>query len=161
MKRTCYHDAYVCASIIGLDGERSVVRPGKGLSAVVEDPNNNPLHCNQLLRFWVSWQDGVRVGTGPYNDAHDGEFLFYSAFSPNIKYYKIATGPGSNGKWVLGKVTQSTLSRGNIWNGASGQLFRVFQIIIVCFVVDMCDLVPDVEAISLLPLLLTASEIFS
>ena len=112
MTRTCYHDVYLCASIIGLNGERSEVRPGIGLPAVEVDPpifmgiTHNPLDCNQLLRFWVSWQYGVCVGTGPYNDAHDGEFLYYPQSSPSINYYKIATGPGSNGEWVLGKVTQ-------------------------------------------------------
>ena len=32
-------------------------------------------------------------------------------------------------------------------NGFSGQFFRIFQIIIFCFVADICDLVHDVEAI--------------
>ena len=31
--------------------------------------------------------------------------------------------------------------------GFSGQFFRIFQIIIFCFVADMCDLVHDAEAI--------------
>ena len=36
-------------------------------------------------------------------------------------------------------------------DGFSGQFFRIFEIIIFCFVVDICDLVHDVEAIFHLP----------
>ena len=39
--------------------------------------------------------------------------------------------------------------------------FRIFEIIFVCFVVAICELVHDVTAIFHLPLLLTASGFFS
>ena len=32
-------------------------------------------------------------------------------------------------------------------DGLSSQFYRIFEIIIVCFVVDICDLVHDVEAV--------------
>ena len=34
-----------------------------------------------------------------------------------------------------------------MWDGFSGQFFRIFEIIIFCFVVALYDLVHDVEAI--------------
>ena len=37
------------------------------------------------------------------------------------------------------------------------QFFRVFEVIIFCFVVAICDLVHDLEALFHIPLLLTAS----
>ena len=47
--------------------------------------------------------------------------------------------------------------RGTMLDGFSGQIFRIFEIIIFCFVVVMYDLVHDVEAIFHPPLLLSAS----
>ena len=38
-------------------------------------------------------------------------------------------------------------TRGTTYDGFSGQFFRIFEIIFVCFVVAMSDLVQDVEAI--------------
>ena len=48
-------------------------------------------------------------------------------------------------------------NQGETLGGFCGQFFRIFEIIIFCFVVDICDLVHNVEAIFYLPLLLTAS----
>ena len=39
----------------------------------------------------------------------------------------------------------------------SGHFFRIFEIIIFCFVVAICDLVHDMEATNDLPQVLTAS----
>ena len=39
----------------------------------------------------------------------------------------------------------------------SGQFFRIFEIIVFCFVVAICDLVHDVETIFHLSYVLTAS----
>ena len=38
-------------------------------------------------------------------------------------------------------------SRGAKYDGFSGQFFRIFEIIIFCFVVAMCDIMHDVDAI--------------
>ena len=38
------------------------------------------------------------------------------------------------------------LTRGATYDDFSGQFFRIFEIIIVCFVVAICDLVHVVEA---------------
>ena len=40
----------------------------------------------------------------------------------------------------------------------SGQFIRIFEIIIFCFVIAICDLVHNVEAIFGIPQVLTASE---
>ena len=42
------------------------------------------------------------------------------------------------------------ISRGATLDDFSGQFFRIFEIIIFCFVVAICDLVHDVETIFLL-----------
>ena len=49
------------------------------------------------------------------------------------------------------------LSRGATLDDFSGHFFRIFEIIIVCFVVAICKLVHDVEAIFHLSNVLTAS----
>ena len=47
--------------------------------------------------------------------------------------------------------------RGATWDDFSGQFFLIFEIIIFCFAVAICDLVHDVETIFHLSYLLTAS----
>ena len=47
--------------------------------------------------------------------------------------------------------------RGATWDDFSGQCFRIFEIIIFCFVVAICDLVHDVSTIFHLSCVLTAS----
>ena len=51
----------------------------------------------------------------------------------------------------------ASLARGATWDDFSGQLFCIFEIIIFCFVVAICDLVHDVETIFHLSYVLTAS----
>ena len=48
-------------------------------------------------------------------------------------------------------------SRGATWDDFSGHFFRIFEIIIFCFVVGICDLVQDVATRFHLSYLLTAS----
>ena len=43
------------------------------------------------------------------------------------------------------------LAWGAKWDDFSGQFFRIFEIIIFCFVVAICDLVHSVEAMYDLP----------
>ena len=50
-----------------------------------------------------------------------------------------------------------TKTRGATYNDFSGQFFRIFEIIIFCFVVAICELVHDVENIFHLSFVLTAS----
>ena len=52
---------------------------------------------------------------------------------------------------------KARLARDTKYDGFSGQFFRVFEIIIFCFVVAIFDLVHDVAAIHCICLLLTAS----
>ena len=54
--------------------------------------------------------------------------------------------------------TSSSFSRGATYDDFSGQYFRIFEIIICCFVVAICNLMHDVETIFHLPCVL---EIFS
>ena len=44
-----------------------------------------------------------------------------------------------------------------MWDDFSGRFFRIFEIIIFCFVVAICDLVHDVETIFHLSYLQTTS----
>ena len=44
-----------------------------------------------------------------------------------------------------------TKTRGATYDDFSGQFFRIFEIIIFCFVVAICDLVHTVEAMYGLP----------
>ena len=48
-------------------------------------------------------------------------------------------------------------SRGATYDDFSGQFFRIFEIIIFCFVFAICDLVQDVETIFHISYVLTAS----
>ena len=50
-----------------------------------------------------------------------------------------------------------TFSQGATSDDFSGQFFRIFEIIIFCFVVTICDLVHDVETIFHLSYVLTPS----
>ena len=43
-------------------------------------------------------------------------------------------------------------TRGTTKDGFSGHFFHIFQIILFCFVIDLCGLVHDVEAIFIAPL---------
>ena len=54
-------------------------------------------------------------------------------------------------------MTPGTITRGATQDDFSAQFFRIFEIIIFCFVVAICDLVHDVETIFHLSYLLTAS----
>ena len=47
-------------------------------------------------------------------------------------------------------------TRGATKDDVSGQFFRIFEVIIFCFVVAICDLVHNVETIFHLSYLLTA-----
>ena len=55
------------------------------------------------------------------------------------------------------QYSAKTVSRDATYDDFSGQFFRIFQIIIFCFVVSICDLVHDVETIFHLSYLLPAS----
>ena len=56
------------------------------------------------------------------------------------------------------RIQHETLkARGAMEDDFSGQFIRIFEIIIFCFVVAICDLVRAVEAMHGLPLVLTAS----
>ena len=50
-----------------------------------------------------------------------------------------------------------TYTWGATYDDFSGQCFRIFEILIFCFVVAICDLVHDVETIFHLSYVLTAS----
>ena len=54
-------------------------------------------------------------------------------------------------------MLQLSLSTGATYDDFSGQIFRIFEIIIFCFVVAICDLVHDVETIFHISNVLTAS----
>ena len=54
-------------------------------------------------------------------------------------------------------LTWATITLGATQDGFSGQFFRIFEIIIFCFVVAICDLAHAVEAMFGLPYVLTAS----
>ena len=49
-------------------------------------------------------------------------------------------------------------SQGATQDDFSGQFFRIFEIIIICFAVAICDLVQDVKTIFHLSYVLTASK---
>ena len=55
------------------------------------------------------------------------------------------------------EISLHSCSRGATYDDFSGQFFRIFEIIIFCCVVAICDLVHDVETIFHLFYLLTAS----
>ena len=55
------------------------------------------------------------------------------------------------------RCLNSTIARGATEDDFSGRFFRIFEIIIFCFVVAICDLVHDVETIFHLSYVLTAS----
>ena len=61
-----------------------------------------------------------------------------------------------NIKWGS-RVYITSKARGATYDDFRGQFFRIFEIIISCFVVAICDLVHDVETIFHLSYVLTAS----
>ena len=62
------------------------------------------------------------------------------------------TGSSSlRGVYVWRRQRLQIYARGATYDDFSGQFFRIFQIIIFCFVVAVCDLVHDVKAMYDLP----------
>ena len=59
--------------------------------------------------------------------------------------------------WCCHIDSTTTETRGATWEYVSGQFFRIFEIIIFCFVVAICDLVHDVETIFHISYVQTAS----
>ena len=94
----------------GWANTRSVIRTYKQQMPPVADENPHnppPLDCNNIRRFWISWEpySSIRVGTGDYSSSFTGEFLVYEGSNvPLINYFRISTGWGTTGHWILGKL---------------------------------------------------------